>query len=113
MKNRITNVALTGLVLILLTGCTKSYTCILENTKVEITFKNGKVSDMTTYATFESEELANNMCPIVKMTVDNKEDVICNDKEIKVTNYQNSLELDNLKTKTVLEYFKEQNFTCE
>ena len=115
MKKKSIFLALGSCFLLMTTGCENDrlITCTLENTKVEITLDKENVEDITAYAEFDNEELAANMCPILKMTVKNADDVSCEGTIATVINYQDSIELEEMTKTRALEYFNEQGYVCK
>ncbi len=121
MKNYKTLIVL-GAAVLLVTGCSKKMECTYENkdglnytSTVTISYKDNEVKTATNVMKYETEEVQDTMCQIFKMADEKEVKVACKGKEVKIKNYNKSIEKEHdISTKDKLvEYLEENNYVCK
>lgn len=121
MKNKKILIAL-SLVVLLTTGCSKKMECTYENKEglnytstITISYKDNEVKSATNVMKYETEEVQKTMCDIFKMAEEKEVKVTCKDKEVKIENYNKSIEkeYDVDTKKKLIEYLESNNYVCK
>lgn len=121
MKNKRVLIVL-SLLILFITGCSKKIECIYDadnelkyTSTITISYKDDEIKTATNIIKYETEEIQKTMCDIFKLSEEEEVKVICNQKEVKIENYNKSLEKDfDTKTKNkLIEYLEKNNYVCK
>ena len=99
--------------ILVLTGCSKTITCKNSGNEINIKYNGEEIKDINYVATFDNEELAESMCPIMEYTLKEGSTIDCDGNTVKVKDYQYSIDVEDLTKDNVVNYFESQNYTCE
>ena len=112
-------------ILTLITGCGKRknevLNCTFENkqdnsefiTEVKAEIKENKVINAEATMKYNDKNLAKNMCDILKVAEDSKDNLKCDDYNIYIKNYHKSISQNEISKDEFLEYMDNQNFVCK
>lgn len=121
MKDKKILIAL-SIVVLLATGCSKKMECTYENkdglvysSTITINYKDDEIKSATNVMKYETKEIQETMCDIFKSAKEEEVEVTCKDKEVKIENYNKSIEkaYDTKTKKKLVEYLENNNYVCK